>query len=69
MHATSFGHGYLTALAGTFLATYALGITNREYLNLRSQRFWYYWMIAHVTLSTLLLPLVMFHIYVVVYYE
>lgn len=69
LHATSFGHGYLVALAGTFLATCALGVVNRQNLDLESRSFWHCWMIAHVGLATLLLFLVVFHAYVVAYYE
>ncbi len=70
-HSTSLGYAYLLGLSLVYFANVALGLLNHERVTQPrpTQRYRFYWLIAHIGLSLLIVALVAYHIYVVFAYQ
>ncbi|HWO99944.1 MAG TPA: hypothetical protein VNL74_04880 [Methylococcus sp.] len=69
VHSVRLGHAYLFALSLSFFAVFALGLLHQQLLNLQKKWLNQAWLIAHVALSTVLLILLGYHVYVSFAYE
>ena len=69
VHSTTIGYAYLQLLSLVYLANTAVGLFNQEILRVKDRWFFFVWMVVHVALSLLAVMLVVFHIFVVFYYE
>jgi hypothetical protein len=71
IHSTALGYAYTFALSLVFFANFALGLVNQEmipesrYKKLYAQ----YWLSTHIVLSTSMISLIVYHIYVVFAYK
>lgn len=69
VHSVRLGHAYLLALSLTFFAVFTLGLFHQQLVNLEKKWLNQSWLIGHVALSTALLALVGYHVYVSFAYE
>lgn len=69
IHSTQTGHEHQTALLGLFIATILTGLFSFHTVKIRKQWFIVGWTILHITLATMVIALMAFHIYVVFWYS
>jgi len=69
IHSTRFGFAYLFFLSAVYFSNVLLGLFNAETLHYRKKWFTFSWMVAHVSLSVLLVVVMIYHLWVVVYYH
>lgn len=68
-HAVRFGHGWTSALALCFIAIAATGLLNREVIPYRSRWIYNLWLWLHIALSSALVPLIGFHVWIALTYQ
>ena len=70
LHSTTFGYAYLLALSAIYIGNLILGFLNRELFSGGRviERYSHYWLIAHVSLSLLIVFLMFYHVFIVVSY-
>ncbi|MEW6039769.1 MAG: hypothetical protein AB1648_16225 [Pseudomonadota bacterium] len=69
LHSVRLGHAYLFVLSLSFFAVFALGLLHQQLLNLHKKWLNQVWLIGHVALTTVLLILLGYHVYVSFAYE
>ncbi len=69
LHAISAGHMWTSALAIVFVLTAITGILNREIIPYPQRWMYLVWFWVHMTLSTVMIPLVLIHIWVALLYQ
>lgn len=69
VHSVRLGHAYLFFLSLSFFTVFALGLLHQQLLNLQKKWLNQAWLIGHVALSTVLLTLIGYHVYVSFAYE
>jgi hypothetical protein len=70
-HATTFGYAYLLALSCAFFANIVLAYLEPDRVARTNgrQRYTFAWLATHVVLSVLIVALIIYHIFVVFYYQ
>ncbi|WMJ73518.1 hypothetical protein RCC89_10145 [Cytophagaceae bacterium ABcell3] len=69
IHTMYLGYAYLFFLSITFFSNYALGLLNPEVIKTKANWYLQGWMIAHVAFSLLISMLMIYHVWMVFYYE
>lgn len=69
IHSTGFGYGYVKILTLALLVTVVLGLLNNEILKKKTRIMQSIWLMAHIILSTLVLGLSGYHLYVTYAYS
>ena len=69
LHAISIGHMLTNVLALLFLACAITGILNREIMRYRKEWTYRLWYSLHLAFSTLMVPLILAHIWIALAYE
>lgn len=64
LHSQGLGHAYTTALSAAFFGVFLTGLCNLEITRIRKPWFQPAWVITHVTLSSSLLFLMAYHVYI-----
>jgi hypothetical protein len=69
LHAARIGHSWMIVLTVVFVLTALTGILNKEVLRFRERWMYLVWLTIHVSLSTLLMPMIAVHIWVALAYQ
>lgn len=69
LHALRFGHVWMTGLSAVFFLTALTGIFNREVLQYRQNWIYLVWLMCHIGLSAMLMPLIAVHVWVALAYQ
>jgi len=69
LHAFGFGYFWTNALAITFCLTALTGMLNREVVRYRTPRAYLVWFGLHLTLSAVMIPLIIGHIWAALVFE
>lgn len=69
IHSMKLGFAYLFVLSTVFFSNHLLGLVNTDLLKMRTDWYMQGWMILHVAFSLLISLLMVFHIWIVFYYE
>lgn len=69
IHSMKFGFAYLFLLSITFFGNFFLGMLNLDVIKTKAQWYFQGWMIFHVAFSLLVSMLMIYHIWIVFYYE
>jgi len=69
IHTVSMGYGYQVVLVVSFIFIVLSGLYNPGRLKLKNPNFYKIWFLSHVALSSGVLVLLLFHLYVVYFYN
>ena len=69
LHATHLGYAYLLILSLGFFANFSVGLVNMDFIKTQKPFYVKGWMLIHVTLSMFISTLMIYHIWMVFYYN
>lgn len=69
LHSMVLGYAYLGLMSGVYLVNVALGLFNPGVVGAKHRHYTYGWMVAHVSLSCLVVGLGIYHTYIVFLFE
>ena len=69
LHSHSLGYAYLFFLSTLFMGNYVLGLCHPSVFHIHQTWFCNLWIVAHVTLSFILIMMVSYHIFISYWYE
>lgn len=69
LHAVRLGHFWMTGLSWVFFGLALTGVLTRQVLRYRQKWIYNLWIIAHVGLASMMIPLVAVHIWIALAYE
>lgn len=68
LHTPKMGHSYLFVLSCSFFAVYILGLFHERIVKLRKPRLTQISLIGHIGISTAMVALIVYHIFIVLYF-
>ena len=69
LHSSQMGYGYQALLAGLFLFNVLFGLCSPKLLKIRHKRYVVAWLVVHSGIAMLVPVLLIYHIYVIYFYE
>ncbi|MGD8595343.1 MAG: hypothetical protein PVF82_21125 [Gammaproteobacteria bacterium] len=69
VHSSQLGYGYQVLLAGVFLLNVLLGLCSPKFLKIRHRQYVVVWLVVHSGIAILVPVLLMYHIYVIYFYD
>jgi hypothetical protein len=69
LHAARVGHSWMVVLTIVFVLTALTGILNKEVLRFSERWMYLVWLTLHVSLSTILVPMIAVHVWIALAYQ